>query len=118
MLDEVQQQLVLLRRELQVLVTANDRRLLGVDLHIPEFVYLGLAGPALDAIAAQQSLDPRHQLEHLERLHQVIVGTGAQALDPIHHLSLGREHQHRRDDARAAKVAADVEAVLFGQHQI
>ncbi|GLY31393.1 hypothetical protein Kisp02_47580 [Kineosporia sp. NBRC 101731] len=42
-----------------------------------------------------QLLRPRHQVPGVVRLAQVLVRTGAQAPDPVFHLGLAAEHEHR-----------------------
>jgi hypothetical protein len=68
--------------------------------------------------AAQQRLQTRKQLDHLERLGQVIVGAELQPDDLVDHLAARREHNDRRVNIALAQVAADVEAVFSGQHDV
>ena len=44
---------------------------------------------------AQQRLEPRQQLDRLERLGQIVVGPELEADDAIDDLALGGEHQDR-----------------------
>ena len=68
--------------------------------------------------ARQQALDAGQQLGRVERLDEVVVGTGAQAADLLLHLALGGEHDDR--DVRGAALLAadlgrDLVAVELGQ---
>ena len=47
------------------------------------------------ARAREERLDARDQLERMERLDDVVVGTRAQATDPLLHVGLGGEHDDR-----------------------
>ena len=71
---------------------AAERQLLGPGLRL-----LPLAR------ARQQRLDARDQLERVERLDDVVVGTGAQALDPLLHVRLGGQHDDRDAPARRSR---------------
>ena len=98
-------------------VEAGDARA-EVDLEAAEAQHL-VAG-RLRRGAAQQRLDARQQLARLERLGQVVVGAELEADDAVHRLAARGEHQQRQV-ARArvgAQLAAEVEAVAVGQHQV
>src|SRR5918992_2904515 len=87
----------------------------GVDL---EFTGLDLGLALHDARRApQRGADSRHQLGHLERLGDVVVGPELQARDDVDGLRLGREH-HDRNLALAADFATDLEAVERRQHDV
>ena len=66
---------------------------------------------------AQDRLDPRHQGSRVERLGHVVVRAQLQADDRVHVLGAGGQHQDRHV-AAAAQLAADLEAVHLGQHQV
>ena len=66
----------------------------------------------------QHGLDARHQLHHVERLRQVVVGAQLEAEHAVHHLAARGEHDHRRRDALLAQVAEHVEAVLARQRHV
>ncbi len=70
--------------------------------------------------AAQQGLDAGLQLARLEGLGQVVVGTEFEAEDAVHRFAAGRQHQHRQALvlAFAAQLAAEVQAIAIGQHQV
>jgi hypothetical protein len=68
--------------------------------------------------AAEQRTDARHQLQHRERLGQVVVGAQLQAQ---HAVRLGRargEHDHRHAGVAFTQVATDFPAVGSRQHQV
>jgi hypothetical protein len=70
------------------------------------------AGPA------HQGPQPRHQDHEGERLRQVVVGAGLQALGLVVLAVLGRQHEDRRTVAGLAQVGADPESVETGQHHV
>ena len=117
MRDEVPQQLELARRQV-------DRRARARHLHLPEIdgdvaEPIGVAaGCGARRRAPQQRLEPRHQLDRLERLRQVVVGAQLQADHLVHHLPSRRQHQNRRRHAALTHLAADVEAVHPRQHHV
>jgi hypothetical protein len=45
--------------------------------------------------SGQQGLDARDELERMERLDDVVIGAGAEALDPLFDVGLGGEHDDR-----------------------
>ena len=69
----------------------------------------------------EQALDPGQQLRRVERLDEVVVGSGAQAADLLLDLPLGGEHDDR-DVAGAAllgpDLGRDLVAVELGQHDV
>ncbi len=67
--------------------------------------------------APGQRLQARHQFKEGKRLAQVIIGTVAQALDPVFHTLAGGEHDHRRLLART-QGAQYAEAVEARQHHV
>ena len=83
-----------------------------------DFVVLGGEGGMV--AAAQQRLNPHHQLLEIEGLGQVVVGAGVEAAHLVLGAAQGGEHQDR--DARGPLVApqplAEGEAIHLGQHQI
>ena len=66
----------------------------------------------------QQRLEPRHQLDRLERLGQVIVGAELEADHLVDHLPSRRQHQDGRRHPALPHLAADVEAVHPRQHDV
>ena len=61
--------------------------------------------------AAQQRSDARQQLAEIERLGQVVVGSGVEPGDAIAGVGPGRQHQDRNTIAFAAQHPAHGEAV-------
>ena len=68
--------------------------------------------------AAQERLDPAHQLAQPERLGQVVVGAQLQADDLVDLVVAGGEHQDRHLGAGGAHAAEDLEPVDPGQADI
>ena len=67
--------------------------------------------------AAQDGLDPGHQLEVVERLGDVVVGAELQALDLVHRVVAGGQH-HDRDVGERPDLADHLEAVDVGQADV
>jgi hypothetical protein len=68
--------------------------------------------------AAQQGAQPRLQLAQRERLDQVVVGAGVEALDAVVDGVARGEHEHRRAVAGLAHAPADLEAVDAGHADV
>ena len=68
--------------------------------------------------AAQDDLDPGHQLVALERLGQVVVGPDLEAGDPVHRLAERAQHDDAEIAAAAAQVACERQAVPVRQRQV
>ena len=68
--------------------------------------------------AAQDDLDPGHQLVALERLGQVVVGPDLEAGDPVHRLAERAQHDDAEIAAAAAQVAGERQAVPVRQRQV
>ena len=69
------------------------------------------------ATPAQQRTHPRQQFARLERLGQVVVCTEFETDHAIGRITLGGQHDDRYVGS-GAHLAAHVEAVAIGQHQI
>ncbi|MCY1532539.1 hypothetical protein D9M68_678210 [compost metagenome] len=69
------------------------------------------------ALAAQDGLHARHEFARLEGLGQVVVGAEFEADHAVHHLAARGEH-HDGDVAFLADLAAQLEAVHLGQHDV
>ncbi len=70
------------------------------------------------ACAAQQSLDPRSQLAHVERLDEELVGAGLEFADSVVHRRRRTDHQNRGIISFAAQGLDDRQAVLPVQHAV
>lgn len=68
--------------------------------------------------APQQRLHARDQLQHRERLREVIVGAEFEAENPVHLARARARDDDRRVARHRAGAPADFEAVDAGQHQI
>ena len=69
-------------------------------------------------IAAEQGPDARQEFVATERLRQVIVGAGIQALDAVLDSAAGGQDENATPESEAAKFAADGKAIQLGKHQI
>ena len=65
--------------------------------------------------AAQDDLDPGHQLVALERLGQVVVGPDLEAGNPVHCLAERAQHDDAEIAAAAAQIAGERQAVPVRQ---
>ena len=68
--------------------------------------------------AAQQRLDPAHQLAQAERLGQVVVGAELEADDLVDLVVARRQDQDRHLGAGGADAAQHLEAVDAGQADV
>ena len=68
--------------------------------------------------AAQERLDPAHQLAQAERLGQVVVGAELEADDLVDLVVARRQDQDRHLGAGRAQAAEDLEAVDAGQADV
>ncbi len=93
----------------------GDLALLGDDLEVAEGELVVAARDR--AHAPQQRPDARRELLRGERLGEVVVGAGLQTGDHVVRVGAGRHH-HDRHVARAAQVAAQLEAVDARQHDV
>ncbi|MNZ57429.1 hypothetical protein D3C78_754050 [compost metagenome] len=109
------QQLEPQRIELETPTGAAD--LQGVQV-VTEIAHLQQAPPAALA-APQHRLDARGQLAEGERLDQIVVGAGLEALQAVVELVAGGEHDHRNVAARfVAQAPAEAVAVQAWQHHV
>ena len=70
--------------------------------------------------AAQVRFHPRHQFARAEGLGHVIVAADFEAQDAVHFIGAGRQEQHgrARQNGGLADLAAQLEAVGIGQHDV
>ena len=68
--------------------------------------------------APPEGSDARQQLVESERLHEVVVGTRVESLDPIADGSAGGQHQHGDLIARGTKATADLDAIESWEPEI
>ncbi len=118
MLHQHPQQLEFLERELQRLSVQQDLVAGDVELKVFEFVDR-LAGAGV-LPAAQDGTDPRHQLQHAERLGDVVLRAEVQ---PGHLVGL-RPAGREQDDREAGRfrvlfqAAQGLEPVHAGEHDV
>ena len=72
----------------------------------------------LDAAPPRQRPQPREELRERERLRQVVVGPGVEPGDPVADRVPRGQHQHGRPDTGLAQLAARLEAVAPGEHDV
>ena len=68
--------------------------------------------------APQQGADASDQFIRAERLHEIIIGAGVEAVNAIFNLSFRREHQHRHGIGEATQLGADLEAIQLRHHHV
>jgi hypothetical protein len=108
----------------------QERELLGAQLErlaAPPGAVAGRVEPqvadlehrrALDRAAARERAQACQQLVERERLGEVVIGAGVEAVDPVRHGGARGQHQHRRPHALGAQPAADLEPVEVGEHRV
>jgi hypothetical protein len=92
------------------------RQLAGLDLKAPGLV-LGLVVQGLDP---EHGLDPGDQRGLVDRLGQVLLGAGLEALDHVDRVRLGgdQDDRHERQPGLALEPPADLDAVHLGHHNV
>ena len=78
---------------------------------------VSLRGAGLTADAAHVGADPGEQLARRERLGDVVVGADLEAEHAIGFLA-ARGHHDDRHVAAPAQLAAHLDAIAAGQHQV
>ncbi|TPW17509.1 MAG: prephenate dehydrogenase [bacterium] len=116
MLDQELEQAEFPGRQVDGLAVLLHLVLPEIHRDLAELVRLG--GIVSPVAAAQQGLDPGHELEEAERLGDVVVRAELQAQDLVDFLPARGEHDDRQLVAVGADLAADVEAAHLGQHDI
>src|SRR5437762_2023441 len=89
MVEELPEQVELLRRELDLLLADMHLAPAGVDEQIAMAELLALDLPALGRRPAQDRLHARDELTRVERLGQVVVGSDLEADDLVDVLVAG-----------------------------
>src|SRR6187397_1320644 len=72
----------------------------------------------LTGTSPDQGPNPRHELREGERLDEVIVGAGVQALDAVADVVASGEHEDGRPSAPGTELATNGEAVELGEHDV
>lgn len=72
----------------------------------------------LGAAAPGERADPGQQLVELERLGEVVVGSGIEPADHVLHRIARSEHQDRSAATFAPELRGDLKAVLLRQHHV
>ena len=117
MVEQLPEEVELLRRELDLLVSDDDLAAPGVDPQIAVLEVCAVELAALRIRASQDRLDPRHELARIERLRQVVVGADLEPDDLVDVVVAGGQHEDR--DVRAlAHAAADVDPVQVREHEV
>ena len=68
--------------------------------------------------AAEERLEPRHELDECERLREVVVAARVEAGDAIDDRVARRQEEHRRLDAARTKRLAEVASVRVRQADV
>ena len=85
-----------------------------IEFKVGDFQNRGLVG----ALTSEQGPDTGQKFVKGEGFGEVIIGSGIETRDFITDGVAGGEHQNRSADLFFAQLAADVEAVLSGEHEI
>src|SRR5215218_3866394 len=93
--EQLPEQVELLRRELDLLVAHLALAAAGVDREVAMVEHLGLRVAPLRGRAPQNGLDARDELARVERLRQVVVGADLEPDDLLDVLVARRQHQDR-----------------------
>ena len=117
MVEELPQQVELLRRELDLLVAHVHLTPARIDRELPVAQLVTFVAAALRDDAPQDALHACDELARVERLRQVVVGADLQPDDLVHVLVACGEHQDR-DVGALPHTAADLDAVDVGQVEI
>ena len=112
------EQLELGQRDVERLAAAPHLAAGEVHLDVAEPKHRRAARGVPPSGSPQQRLDARAQLLRAERLRDVVVGAHLEREHLLRFLRARGEHQDRRPETRLADVAADVEAVPAGQHDV
>ena len=116
-IQQLPEQVELLRRELDLVVADANLATPCVDVQVAVVHRLALALAALGRRAAEDRLDARDELTGIERLRQVVVGADLEPDDLVDVLVTRRQHQDRHV-ARLANTARHLDPVDVRQHQV
>jgi len=105
----------LARRELERRVVEPRHRLVAAQAQATEADRRDARGPAS---ATQQRAHPRLELDHVEGLDEVVVGTGVEAEHAVADLVARGQQQHRQRIAPVAQTAQHVDAVATRQADV
>src|SRR3954447_605438 len=117
MVEQLPEEVELLRRELDLLVADARFAATGIDHEVAVLDDGALALRSIGRGAAQDRAHSRDELARVEGLRHVVVGADLEPDDLVDVLVTRREHQHRHV-ARLPDALADLDAVDVGQHQI
>src|SRR5918995_2279768 len=115
--EQLPEQVELLRRELHLLGADANLAPPGVDDELAVAHHLLLALPALGRRAAQDRLDAGDELPRVERLRHVVVRADLEPDDLVHVLVAGGEHQDR-DVPALPQPARQIDPVHVGEHEV
>ena len=117
MVQELPEEVELLRRELDFVVPDHDLTPTCVNAQIAVLEARALELATLRIRASQDRFDPGNELAGIERFREVIVGADLEPDDLVDVIVAGRQHEDR--DVRAlANPSADVDSVQVGKHQV
>ena len=115
--EQLPEQLELLRRELDLAVADHHLAAAGVDQQVAVPDLVTFVAPAVERRAAEDALHARDELAGVEGLRQVVVGADLEPDDLVDILVAGGQHQDRHVRS-LAHAAADLDAVHVGQVEI
>ena len=117
MVEELPEEVELLRRQLDLVLADVDFAAARVDLQVAVLELSALQVPALRRRPTEDGLHPSDELPRVERLRQVVVGPDLEADDLVHVLVARGQHQDRHVGA-LADPAADLDPVDVREHQV
>ena len=117
MVEQLPQQVELLRRKLDLLVADVHLTPACVDVQVAVLDRLVLALAALGRGATEDRADARNELARIERLRQVVVGADLESDDLVDVLVARGQHQDRHVGV-LADALADLDPVDVGKHQV
>ena len=115
--EQLPEEVELLRRELDLLVADHHLAAAGVDDEVAVADLVALLAAPVGRRAAEDALHARHELARVERLRQVVVGADLEPDDLVDVLVAGGQHQDRHVGA-LAHAAADLQPVHVGQVEV
>ena len=115
--EQLPEEVELLRREPDLLVADVHLALARVDREVAVLELLGLGAPALGRRPAEDALHARDELTRVERLRHVVVGADLESDDLVDVLVTRREHEDR-DVRGLANPPAELDAVAVRQVEV
>ena len=117
MVEELPEQVELLRRELEVLLTDAGLATARIDLEVAVLDHGAFEVASFQAGAPKDRFHARDELTRIERLGQIVVGAHLEPDDLVDVLVAGGEHEDQ-DVGRLPDPAAHLDPVDIGEHEV